>query len=212
MRIRSKGAPLVMSWRTLTLSARLAIAIVFSLMPVASSAASQANATPGLTPVVVFPAYHFTKLVVTVQDQTIAPDCPASGTFEDWFQNDHPSTTFSQVCQDKLLTLRFDPDTSKPMAERFTDQPGVNIQIKDYGTTQSAPFYEALFKRLQSAGYVRNQNIRVAGYDARLTPDMRGFLERTKQLVENSYHQNGNRPVHLVGHSNGPLYAQYLLT
>jgi lysophospholipase-3 len=201
-----------MSWRTLTLSARLAIAIVFSLMPVASSAASQANATPGLTPVVVFPAYHFTKLVVTVQDQTIAPDCPASGTFEDWFQNDHPSTTFSQVCQDKLLTLRFDPDTSKPMPERFSDQPGVNIQIKDYGTTQSAPFYEALYKRLESAGYVRNQNIRVAGYDARLTPDMRGFLERTKQLVENSYHQNGNRPVHLVGHSNGPLYAQYLLT
>jgi len=54
--------------------------------------------------------------------------------------------------------------------------------------------------------------VRVAGYDARLTPDLGGFLERTKRLVEDTYRDNGNRPVHLVGHSNGPLYAQYLLT
>jgi lecithin-cholesterol acyltransferase len=59
---------------------------------------------------------------------------------------------------------------------------------------------------------VRNVNIRVAGYDARLTPDMGGFLERTKQLIEDTYRDNGRRHVHLIGHSNGPLYAQYLLT
>lgn len=41
---------------------------------------------------------------------------------------------------------------------------------------------------------------------------MDGFLRRTKRLVEDTYRDNGNRPVHLVGHSNGPLYAQYLLT
>jgi lysophospholipase-3 len=55
-------------------------------------------------------------------------------------------------------------------------------------------------------------NIRVAGYDSRLTPDMDGFLERTIALIEETYYQNGNTPVHLVGHSNGPLYAQFLLT
>jgi lysophospholipase-3 len=38
------------------------------------------------------------------------------------------------------------------------------------------------------------------------------FLSRTKRLIEDTYEQNGRRPVHLVGHSNGPLYAQYLLT
>ena len=31
-------------------------------------------------------------------------------------------------------------------------------------------------------------------------------------LIEETYHQNRNTPVHLAGHSNGPLYAQYLLT
>jgi lecithin-cholesterol acyltransferase len=32
------------------------------------------------------------------------------------------------------------------------------------------------------------------------------------RLIEDTYRDNGDRPVHLVGHSNGPLYAQYLLT
>ena len=158
-----------------------------------------------LAPVVMFPAFHFTKLRITVHDQRFAPDCPRSGTFEDWFQNNHPSTTFAQVCQDKMMTLRV-------AGLRFLDQPGVRVEVKDYGTTQSAPAYEPMYRRLEAAGYVRNRNIRIAGYDSRLTPDLRGFVERTKRLIEDTYRRNGNRPVHLVGHSNGPLYAQYLLT
>jgi lecithin-cholesterol acyltransferase len=59
---------------------------------------------------------------------------------------------------------------------------------------------------------VRDRSIVVAGYDSRLTPDMTKFATRTKRLIEQVYRDNGNRPVHLVGHSNGPLYAQYLLT
>jgi lecithin-cholesterol acyltransferase len=41
---------------------------------------------------------------------------------------------------------------------------------------------------------------------------MGGFLPRTVALIEATYRANGDRPVQLVGHSNGPLYAQYLLT
>ena len=168
--------------------------------------------TDPLTPVVVFPAFHFTKLKVKAQNQTVAPECPTSGTFEDWFLNDSPSAEFSQVCQDKLLTLVVDPGASKPMPERFSNQPGVTVKLKDFGKTQSAPFYEPLYVFLEANGYVRNLNIRVAGYDSRLTPDMDGFLERAIALIEETYYENGNTPVHLVGHSNGPLYAQFLLT
>lgn len=164
------------------------------------------------TPVVLFTGFHFTKLLVTVENQTAFPNCPASGTFEDWYGADNTGTAFSQVCQDQLETLVYDADPSKPMPERFSEQPGVTVSIKDYGTTESAPFYEDLYVFLEGAGYVRNQDIRVAGYDARLTPDMGGFLERTIALIEDTYQDNGNTPVHLVGHSNGPLYAQYLLT
>jgi lysophospholipase-3 len=168
--------------------------------------------SPGVTPVVVFPAFHFTKLLANVNNQTVAPECPASGTFEDWFENDEPFTEFSQVCRDKLLTLVYNPNNAVPMPERFSNQPGVTIELLDFGTTESAPFYEPLYAFLEDAGYTRNVSIRVAGYDARTTPDMDGFLERTVALIEETYHQNQDTPVHLVGHSNGPLYAHYLLT
>jgi lysophospholipase-3 len=98
------------------------------------------------------------------------------------------------------------------MPLRFSNPRGVDVRIHDYGKTESAPLYEPLYTKLESAGYLRNKDIRVAGYDSRLTPDMGGFLQRTKRLIEDTYRDNGKRPVHLVGHSNGPLYAQYLLT
>ncbi|GGX88100.1 lipase/acyltransferase domain-containing protein [Streptomyces hiroshimensis] len=185
----------------------MAALIVLAVLPDTAGASS-----PGRTPVVLFPAFRLTRLQVNVERQTAAPGCPRSGTFQDWYRNDHPSTVFSQVCQDRLLTLRYDGDRSKPMPERFSEQPGVTVRIAGHGRTDSAPFYEPLYRALEDRGYRRDADIRVAGYDARLTPDMGGFLERTRRLVERTYRENGNRPVHLVGHSNGPLYAQYLLT
>jgi lecithin-cholesterol acyltransferase len=174
--------------------------------------ASAHEGSPMLTPVVVFPAFHFTKLLVNANNQTVAPECPASGSFEDWYQNDNPGTEFGQVCQDKLLTMVYNPSASVPMPERFSNQPGVTVEILDFGMTESAPYYEPLYAFLEDAGYTRNANIRVAGYDSRTTPDMDGFLERTIALIEETYHQNQDTPVHLVAHSNGPLYAHYLLT
>lgn len=194
--------------KTLTSRTRRTFTLLFMFLCSVGAAVAQ---TAQRTPVVVFPAFHFTKLVATVENQTAFPDCPASGTFEDWFLNDTP-TVYSQVCRDRLMSLVYDANPSKPMAERFSNQPGVTVEIKDFGTTESAPFYEELYQALEGAGYVRNQDIRVAGYDSRTTPDMDGFLARTVALIEATYAENGNTPVHLVAHSNGPLYAQYLLT
>jgi lecithin-cholesterol acyltransferase len=180
---------------------------------VLSPAGEAAGSAPGgLTPVVLFPAFHFTKLEVTVRDQTAFPGCPRSGSFQDWFANPHPGNAFSQVCRDELLTLRYDRHSREPMRRRFSNQRGVSVRILDYGNPASAPFYGPLYHALEAAGYTPGENIRVAGYDARLTPDMGGFLRRTKRLVERTSRANGGRPVQLIGHSNGPLYAQYLLT
>ena len=195
--------------RSGTLVAALAAATLVAPALASASVDRGGSGDPGRTPVVVFPAYHFTKLEVRVHNQTVAPECPRSGTFEDWFLNDTTSA-FSQVCQDKLMTLRF--DSNRRWSKRFEDQAGVTVSIKDYGSTASAPFYEPMYEALEGAGYVRDRDIRVAGYDSRLTPDMRHFLQQTKDLIVDTYRDNGRRPVHLVGHSNGPLYAQYLLT
>jgi lysophospholipase-3 len=180
-------------------------------VPLAPAAALAKPNRSDVTPIVLFPAYTFTRLQVDVKNQHVAPGCPRSGSFEYWFSNPHP-VSFSQTCQDQLLTLRYDAGNARPFAERFSEQAGVNVSIIDYGQTDSAPFYETLYQRLEAAGYMRDVSIRVAGYDARLTPDIGDFLDRTVHLIERTYRDNGNRPVHLVGHSNGPLYAQYLLT
>jgi len=194
--------------RALALRIAACLAAIALLMPTAVTAKSSGT---GVTPIVLFPAWHFTRLTVTVKDQTVDPSCPASGTFEDLvFGN--PGPTFSQLCRDELLTLRYDGNAHKPIRLRFHEQHGVSVRIADYGKTASAPFYEAMYTALEAAGYVRDKDIRVAGYDARLTPDMGGFLQRSKRLIEDTYLDNGKRPVHLVGHSNGPIYVQYLLT
>ena len=186
----------------------LAAVLLLTMLPQAVMAKPSAG---GPTPIVLFPAWHFTRLQVTVRNQQVAPECPRTGSFEDLAFAD-PGTTFSQVCRDKLTTLRYDRTSNKPMRFRFSEQRGVRVTIADYGRTASAPFYEPMYSALEAAGYTRDRDIRVAGYDARLTPDMAGFLRRTKRLIEDAYRDNGRRPVHLVGHSNGPIYTQYLLT
>ena len=86
------------------------------------------------------------------------------------------------------------------------------MTIPHYGQTSSAPVYGGFYAALESAGYTAGRDLVVAGYNFRLTPDLGGFLPRTKRLIVRTWRRNGRRPVRLVGHSNGPLYAQYLLT
>jgi lecithin-cholesterol acyltransferase len=188
----------------------LAVLAAFAVAGVATASIERTANRAALTPIVLFPAYHFTRLLVTVHNQRVDAACPSSGSFEDFFPNPAPSTTFSQVCRDELMTLTYRPHGA--WATRFGDPKGVDVEIEDYGQVASAPFYQPMFDALQAAGYTLDGSVRVAGYDARLTPDLGGFLERTKRLVEDTYRDNGDQPVQLVGHSNGPLYAQYLLT
>ena len=109
------------------------------------------------------------------------------------------------VSPHKLLTrarnldARVSVDAKPGSPPQLSEQRGVQVTVADYGKTESAPLYKPLFAFLEQAGYVRNVNIRVAGYDFRLTPDMGGFLERTIALIEETYRNNGNTPVHLVG-------------
>lgn len=191
----------------------LMLATLVVLVPVTGGgvAAAAASAAGVPAPVVLFPGFHLGKLRVEVRDQHTDPACPASGTFEDWSGNPARSA-FSQVCRDELMTLRQDRRAGVAWADRFSEQPGVTVTLPEYGQPDSAPFYEPMFTRLQAAGLVRDRTLRVADYDSRLTPDLGGFLARTTRLIEQTARAAGGRPVQLVGHSNGPLYAQYLLT
>jgi lecithin-cholesterol acyltransferase len=205
-------------YRETSIAIAILILLVFSALPAAAQAAPNQRPTNPLTPVVLFPGWGATRLQVTVHNQTIAPECPRSGTFEYTLFPADSGAEFSQVCMDKLLTLVYHSGLPKSGALGvgpgwwITEQPGVRVDIADYGKTESGPLMEPFYAMLEQAGYQRNVDIRVAGYDFRLTPDMGGFMARTTALIEETYRQNGNTPVHLVAHSNGPLYTQYLLT
>jgi lysophospholipase-3 len=127
--------------RRVLLAATLALAAVFTLPAPAFAARSR------LTPIVLFPAFHLTRLQVTVHHQVTDRACPRSGTFIDSYL-EPPSTTFSPVCQDELLTLRYDLGSHKPMPLRFHEQPGVTVRVADYGSTRSAPLYEPMYQAL----------------------------------------------------------------
>jgi lecithin-cholesterol acyltransferase len=185
--------------------AAIAAAVTFVI------ASSPAVAAPARTPIVFFPGYGTTVLRVTVHDQTSVKGCPPSGTYEDGIPA-NVGTTFSQVCRDRLITPRWSPNRRLPWPKRFSLPPGVRVSIPHYGQTTSAPVYTDFYEALEAAGYTAGRNLMVAGYDFRLTPDLGGFLSRTKRLIVQTWRRNHRRPVRLVGHSNGPLYAQYLLT
>jgi lysophospholipase-3 len=190
------------------------VAIVILIAGILVAAVPGQAAGETVTPVVLFPGWATTKLEVQVNGQTAFPECPTTGTFE-WVAGTSYPPEFTQVCVDKLMTLVVDPDRSKRMPARISNQHGVTVSIKDYGTTQSVSpdwIYEPMFTSLEGVGYKRNDSIRVAGYDSRLSPDLGGFLDRSIALIEETYHDNGNRPVHLVGYSQGNVQTQYLLT
>ena len=194
---------------------RLAVGVVIAgllLTAVPATVVARHASSTGLTPIVLFPAWHFTRLQVTVTNQRTDPACPRSGTFEDLVFLD-PGPAFSQVCRDELLTLRYDAKAHKPMRLRFSEQPGVTVQIADYGRTESAPALRGHVRgarggRLHPRPRHPRRRLRRPA-DARTWP---ASCSRSKRLIEETYRQNGNRPVHVVGHSNGPIYIQYLLT
>ena len=174
-------------------------------------APGSAAAATARTPVVFFPGYGTTILQVSVHDQTTVKGCPASGMYQDGIPA-NLGTTFSQVCRDELITPRWSHNAKLPWPQRLSLPPGVRITIPNYGQTSSAPVYSGFYAALENAGYTAGRNLVVAGYNFLLTPDLGGFLPRTKRLIVQTWRRNGRRPVRLVGHSNGPLYAQYLLT
>ena len=98
------------------------------------------------------------------------------------------------------MTLVYDFDPQKPAGAKEEPRGGslssavYRLGVPDYGKTESSPLSEPLYAFLEQAGYQRNVNIRVAGYDFRLTPDMGGFMERTTALIEETYRENRQHP------------------
>ncbi|XP_061577139.1 phosphatidylcholine-sterol acyltransferase [Cololabis saira] len=103
---------------------------------------------------------------------------------------------------------------------RSSNSPGVQVRVPGFGQTFSieyldynklAGYFHTMVQHLVNVGYVRNETIRGAPYDWRLTPNENAeYLTRLQELVEEMYNQY-QKPVYLLGHSMGCHYVLYFL-
>ncbi|XP_057974028.1 lecithin-cholesterol acyltransferase-like 1 [Malania oleifera] len=152
------------------------------------------------------------------------PRKDADGWFRLWFD---PTVLFAPFtsCFARRMTLHYDPD-----ADDYRNAPGVETRVPDFGSTrallyldpnlqQITSYMTTLVKSLEEIGYVDGETLFGAPYDFRYGlaadghPSRVGskFLQDLKDLIEEASSSNGGKPVILLSHSLGGLFALHLL-
>jgi hypothetical protein len=103
------------------------------------------------------------RLAVTVTNQTFAPECPDTGTFEvSFFAN---QTQQWQKCLMAYLKLNHEPNGT------LSNQPGVQTTLEFEGSPQSVSWpVQDLLLKFRSEGYEPGRNLFFACWDIRLGP------------------------------------------
>ncbi|PRQ27866.1 putative phosphatidylcholine--sterol O-acyltransferase [Rosa chinensis] len=146
------------------------------------------------------------------------------GWFRLWFDPTVLLAPFT-TCFAQRMTLYYDQDK-----DDYHNAPGVETRVPHFGSIQSLLFLDPNLKKittymaplvesLENIGYVDGKTMFGAPYDFRYGlapkdhPSRVGskFLKDLKDLVEKAGNSNGGKPVILVSHSLGGLFALQLL-
>lgn len=193
--------------------------------------APPSSAVPSLHPVVLVPGNTCSQLDARLTDEYEPP--PASGCGvrrqgRGWFRLWENFTALQEDpslfrCYADQLRLVYDP-----RAGDYRNLPGVKTRVVAFGTTRSFGFddparknvcMEGLVEALERVGYREGENLFGAPYDFRYAPAAPGLASRAfsdfssslRLLVERASQRNGNKPVVLVTHSLGGLFATVFL-
>uniref|UniRef100_A0A0B7ADR0 Group XV phospholipase A2 n=1 Tax=Arion vulgaris TaxID=1028688 RepID=A0A0B7ADR0_9EUPU len=109
----------------------------------------------------------------------------------------------------------------EPITHKTYNTPGVDIKVPGFGYTSSIEFLDrskimhyfyTIVQDLVSIGYSRGVSVRGAPYDFRKAPNELGdYFAQLKDLVEDTYRQNNNTKVVVIGHSMGsPVFLYFL--
>jgi len=175
-----------------------------------------------LAPVVLFPGFGGSGLEARLDKS----DSPAWYCFEtyDWFRIWLSVTElFVQDCWMDNMKVFYNANNNT-----YTNTWGVEMRGIDFGGTEGVayldyifgfpvPFtavYATLIASLEEIGYVSGQNLHGVTYDWRIPPTATGqsdFYLSVQQLIEETYANNSNTPVHIVTHSmGGPTFLYFL--
>ncbi|KAL6216714.1 hypothetical protein ACLB2K_009933 [Fragaria x ananassa] len=146
------------------------------------------------------------------------------GWFRLWFDPTVLLAPFT-TCFAQRMTLYYDQEK-----DDYSNAPGVETRVPHFGYSQSLLFLDPNLKKittymaplvesLENIGYVDGKTMFGAPYDFRYGlapkdhPSHVGskFLKDLKYLVEKASNSNGGKPVILVSHSLGGLFALQLL-
>lgn len=175
-----------------------------------------------LNPVVLLPGLGGSSLDAEVHKQ----DAPSWYCFKnlDWFRIWFAvEEILVQPCWMDNLQISYNTSTGN-----YTNREGVNIRPTDFGGVKGVAYldykfgipisltsyYSSIIKSLEEIGYVAGQNLHGAPYDWRLPAtflEKNGWNAQLQNLIETTYANNGNLPVHIVTHSMGGPTGLYFL-
>lgn len=174
-----------------------------------------------LNPVVLLPGLGGSVLEA-ILDKSGSP-FPCYDHYDKWFRIWFAiEEVLVQPCWFDNLDIEFNATTGN-----YTNTPGVQLRPKDFGGVdgvnyltqkilgfQFGGYYDQVIATLEKVGYVAGQNLHGAPYDWRYPATFAekiGWMAQLQQLIETTYSNNGNLPVHIVTHSMGGPTGLYFL-
>ncbi|KAL8490184.1 hypothetical protein ACS0TY_025917 [Phlomoides rotata] len=146
------------------------------------------------------------------------------GWFRMWFDPTLLLRPFTK-CFNQRMMIYYDSDE-----DDYHNAPGVETRVPHFGSTQSllyldpslksiTSYMEPLVRSLEEIGYINGENLFGAPYDFRYALAAQHhpskvaskYLSDLKSLVESASASNGGKPVILLSHSLGGLFALHLL-
>ncbi|XP_062212295.1 lecithin-cholesterol acyltransferase-like 1 [Phragmites australis] len=211
------------------------VMVILSLASCGASAARPASrgAEKQLHPVVLIPGAGGNQLEARLTEEykpsslvcrVWPPVRGRGGWFRLWFD---PSVLVAPLtrCFAERMMLFYDS-----AADDYRNAPGVETRVSDFGSTSTLRYLDpnlkfvtgymnTLASTLEKAGYEEGRNLFGAPYDFRYGLAGPGhssqvgsaYLQRLKLLVESACEANGGKPVILLAHSLGGLFALQLL-
>ncbi|XP_039276831.1 phospholipase A2 group XV-like [Nilaparvata lugens] len=179
--------------------------------------------TDGLNPIILIPGYSGSQIEAKLNNKTNVPNffcMEKSGEFFNIWGSIEVVFPLPFVdCLADNLRMVYDSKT-----HTTNPPPGVETRIPGFGDTAKIEnvmpnkmsrgnYYHDLVEGLvNSKGYVRNVNLRGAPYDFRKAPyeNKQWFIDM-KNLIEETYNNNGKKRVILIAHSfGGPMTLTFL--
>jgi hypothetical protein len=136
-----------------------------------------------------------------------------------WLNVKYFAFQWSTNCAVNVIKPKYDPKLN-----RMVNTPGVTIRPKDFGgidgltfidVDKTFPYFNVAIKYLEKLGYEVGKSFRSGAFDWRKGATellVEQDFKNIQKLIEETYTTNGDKKVHLMGHSYGGPVGNFFLS